>query len=855
VDLSKYGTALKLCENFVVQPFGGVTSRPGTEFLAEALDSAKPLKLIPFQFSVEQGYILEFGDQTMRVYRDGIPVLADISGIIAWVITTGYTVGQFVLGTLDDSQTTTWTEGVGYDVGDYVHASSGGIKFYFRCLRKHTADEAKWPWTDTDHWENLGGSPLGIYRCIQNHTSTANDEPWHGINWTTYWVLDGYALGVYELAVPYAAEDLARLTYEQSYDVLFLQHPDHAPQQLSRTAHNAWAIAAVTFGAGIGAPTVLTGGTGTSHEWQVTAVADDGQESLPSNTKAAASGTLTWTPPAVGTVHYYNIYMRKNLSGSFGWVAREAAASHVVDATVLPDYQKGPPEANAPFGGVGDYPGVASFFEQRMVYARTNNNPQTIWGSVTGAFGNFNISTPLSADDSYQFTLASRQLQEIRWLIALEDLLIGTGGGEWRMSAGGTSGAVTPTNVDLKMQSQWGSSYLRPVVIGNAILFVDGSKRVLRDLIFNLDVEGYAGNDLTLLANHLFNDREIVDLAYQQHPDTVVWAVRDDGVLLGMTYAREHEVWGWHRHTTDGLVENVATIFTEAGEVDTYIVVKRNVGGSDVKHIEVFRERLPSADITRAWAVDDGLRYDGWVLDTSYTMTLTGGSTWQVGESLTLTSSSSNTFLASDVGKYIKLSDGVNSVIVSVTGYTSDTVLTVTPYNRVVPTAMQAVGVHNWVRMITSFSGLEHLEGKTVQIFTDGNVQPEDTVSSGAITLPEPAARALIGLGYVCNLETMEIEIAAEGGTLQDRLRNAVSVMTRMENSRGLWVGPDEDHLDEVAFREDELYGEPTQLYTGDKEMAIEPSDGMTGRIYLRNNAPVPTTVLSIIPKMDFGED
>jgi len=857
VDLAKYPTALKLCENFIVQPFGGVTSRPGTEFLAEALDSTKALKLVPFQFSVEQGYILEFGDQTMRVYRDGNLVLADVSGIANWALSTGYTIGDFVVGTLDSIQTTTWREGLYFEIGDYVTASSGGIALQFRCIKNHVAEAANDPYSSSDHWETamVGGYPKGIYRCIQNHTSTANDEPFIGINWATYWVLDGYAYGPYELATPWPAEDLALLTYEQSYDVLFMQHPDYPPKELSRTAHNNWTVASVVFGATVLPPTNVTGGSGSDHDWKITSV--DGEESLPTASYLASSGTLTWTPPA-SQPHYYNIYMRKNLSGSWGWVDRVMAAgglsSYKIDNAKTPDYSKQPPEAQTPFNGADDYPGVATFFEQRLIYARTNNLPQTLWGSKTGFYRNFDISTPLQADDAFEFTLAARQLHDVRWLVPLDDLLIGTGGGEWRMSPGGDSDAVTPTSVNLRMQSQWGCATIRPVVIGNAVIFIDASLRVVRDLAYDLNVNGYQGNDLTLMAQHLFKGYTLADIAYQQHPDTVLWVVRDDGVLLGLTYAREHQVWGWHRHTTDGDFENVCSIFNAAGEVHTYVVVTRTVGGTEKKYIELFKDRLVNDEVDRAWAVDGGVHYNGLLTDRSYSLTLTGGTNWTVGESLTLTSSESYLFDSSDVGKYFKLKLGDDSVVVEVTAFTSGTVLTVTPYDRVVPVSMRATALHDWGRMITSMPGLEHLEGLTVQIVLDGNVQTEDTVSSGAVAFAHPAIRAFVGLGYTCNLETLEIEISAESGTLQDRLRSPVEITLRLENTRGIKVGPDADHLDEIAFRDDELYGDPTALFTGDKAVLVDPSDGTTGKLYLRNDQPVPTTVLSVIPRVDFGD-
>jgi hypothetical protein len=207
-----------------------------------------------------------------------------------------------------------------------------------------------------------------------------------------------------------------------------------------------------------------------------------------------------------------------------------------------------------------NYPGSVTLYQQRLLFGRTDTNPQTIFGSQTGNFQNFNTSRPLQDDDAIEFTLYSNQVNEIQWMTALRTLLIGSSGAEWEMTSGSNGGALTPTSVNVISQGNRGSEPLQPITIGNSLLFVARGGNTIRDYGYNFDVDGYTGDELTVLASHLFEMSEVRAWAYQRLPYSVIWCVTNDGKLYGLTYDKNQQVVGWHRHETLGAFESVASV-------------------------------------------------------------------------------------------------------------------------------------------------------------------------------------------------------------------------------------------------------------------------------------------------------
>ena len=413
-DFPKYNTSCKTLQNFLIAPQGAAVRRVGTSFIGEVKDSSKKTRLIPFEFSTTQTYILEFGDQYIRFFKDKGQILS-------------------------------------------------------------------------------GGS-------------------------------------IYEISSPYLEAELFDIKFAQSADVMYLCHPNHDVRKLSRTGHTNWSLASVSF-----------------------------------------SGN-----PAT------------------------------------------------PISGADNRPSCVSFFEQRLVFANTNNNPQTLWFSKSGDYEN--MTTGTSADSAMIYTIASNQVNAIRFIKTQRTLIIGTTGGEFSVSADGTDAAVTPTNIAIKRQSTFGSANVDAQPAGNATLFLQRARRKIRELSFNFDVDGYQASDLTIL-NESVTTSGITEMTYQQSPDSILWCVRQDGVLAGLTYLRSEEVIAWHRHIMGGSfgnghaqVESVASISGEINEDELWVIVKRTINGATKRYVECFANfDFDETDSTDFKFLDSHLSYSG-----SSTTTLSG---------------------------------------------------------------------------------------------------------------------------------------------------------------------------------------------------------------------------------------
>jgi hypothetical protein len=887
---------------------GGVSNRPGYYYLGEIKDSpTKTARLFPFQFSTVQAYMLEFGDQYMRVMKDGGRVTETDKNISAatkanpGVITLGLTatitgatqanpcvittaaahgfsngdavyisgvVGMVELNTntyyVANKTSTTFelvnSSGTNINSTAYTAYTSGGT-----VVSAHLYSNGDWVYVSSvAGMTQLNGK---IYKVANKTANTFELNTVDGVavntsSYTTY-TSGGTAARIYTLVTPYVEADLPLLKITQSADTLILTHPSYAPYKITRSAHTSWTIAAITFAPSISAPASFarSAGAGTGHTYAVTAVKANGEESLISGTATGGPGdTFTWT--AVADADHYEAYENKN--GVYGWLGyaglNAGSPSFIVPASLDPDMEQAPPTAKTPFASSSNYPGVAAFFQQRLEFARTNNKPQTVFGSVTGSFYNMNIRSPIHDDDSYEFTIDSRQVNEIRWLVPLDSLIIGTSGSEWRMKPAGNAGSVTPSSVDMKVQSEWGVSHIQPLIIGNTVLFIDGSEKQVRDLTYSLEVDGYDGNDLTILANHLFEQNTMTRWCYQKGTDSIVWAVRDDGKLLGMTYHKEHKVWGWHRHDTRGYFEDIASVLNSSGRSDVYAIVRRTVNGSTRRYIEFSASRY-FADIRDAFFLDSGLSLD-------VPITISGATKAAEGVITATSHGLSN-------GDYVDISDVVGMTQLNLNQYIVSDVTTHTFKLKNINTeayidtsAFSTYVSDGYARKAqTTVTGLDHLEGETVSAFANGSVVSNLTVTSGAVSLTSPASRIHVGIPYTQDIETLDFNyFPVQGGTAIDKTRFISAVTLKLKDTRALFVGPpllydadgneDDSRLQELKFRTDERYGDPMRAFTGDYPVPVEQAEDFRSAVlFIRNPYPVPFTILSAIPKVAFGEN
>ncbi len=595
VDLAKYQTALQLAENLFVRPHGGIVNRPGTRFVCEALDSAVAGRLVPFSFSTEQSYVLELGHESLRVIVNGGLALEE---------------GQQVEAISQADPAVLGVPAHGLSDGDEVVLSAG------RGMRE------------------LSGSVLVVCNATDETFQLSRKGAVQGIDSSGYAAYGGGSevARVYRLATPYAAADLAGLTWIQSADVMYLVHPNYDVRRLSRTGHTAWTIETVSFAPGIAAPanptateTVTTTPNPEVYEtysYKVTAISEEsGEESLPSAAATVENdlalegnlNTLAWD--AVTGAERYEVYKEDN--GVYGYIGGTEATSFQ-DRNITADLSSTPPKLKQPFAGGGNKPSTATFFEQRLVFAASANRPQTLWFSSSANFENFGTRSIAQDDDAVTVTLVARQVNAIRHLVAKEDLWALTSGGEWRIRGGGDVDFITPSSVTTKRVSAWGAAGVPPLEVGSSILFVVEKGQAVRDLFNQIalpEFDAQEGSDLSILAPHLFEGRAVRAWAYAQTPHSLIWVVMDDGRLLSFCYYREHRVHAWTRHATesldeeDGRFEEVAVI-PEGAEDVPYFLVARQVGGETRRYIE----RLPQRRTDRAeeaFFLDSGLSYGG----------------------------------------------------------------------------------------------------------------------------------------------------------------------------------------------------------------------------------------------------
>lgn len=434
---------------------------------------------------------------------------------------------------------------------------------------------------------------------------------------------DGLLSGV-SIESPYALDDVYALSTAQAGDIVYLAHKNYVLRKLTRSGtapDYEWALEEVVLNQSIAAPAAPTvtfvrdNGDDSAPlnytlRYVVTAVDGDGVESVasavgettgkyPTDWVVGNHVDLSWT--AVEGATEYNVY--RESAGYYGFIGVSRSTSFQ-DQNFEPDTATTPKEDWNPFEG-GNNPATVAFHQQRLVLGGTKDDPASFFMSRTGDYENFRKSRPLQDDDPVEYMLASGSIDEIRWMASFGDLLIGTSGAEYKATSGGA--AITSSDVQISVQSYWGSSGLAPLIIGQSVMHCQRSGSHVRDLYYSWESDGYAGNDLSLLAPQLVESHHIMQWAFQQSPGSNIWAVRDDGVLLCLTYMKEQNVYGWSRHVTQGKVLSVAVISGSQEDV-VMLVVEREVGGAKKYFLERLAGRFRDTDgIEEAFYVDCGL--------------------------------------------------------------------------------------------------------------------------------------------------------------------------------------------------------------------------------------------------------
>lgn len=671
----------------------------------------------------------------------------------------------------------------------------------------------------------------------------------------------------FTLVTPYTRDELSSINFTQSGDVMDMVQVNHKPQKLKRFAHDNWTITPVSLVPSVAAPASATattpgGGTGNTQVWryQVTAVLDDGsnaiEESLPVTSNSITvfnsniQATVTW--PAVGGAAYYNVYKDNAGAGIYGFVGKSNALTFT-DNNITPTKTDTPPTGTDPFVGAGNFPRAVSYYQQRLAYASTLNKPQTLWFSKTGVFMNFGYSTPQKDDDAITWTMASNEVNTIMHLLPLKSLLPFTDGAEWLIQ--GSAAGFTAKTINGGAESYNGIGQLRPLLIGSSAVYAQERGREVTAFGYSLQADGFSGNTISILSPHLIEDYSLVDWDYQKIPYHIIWAARSDGAMVTFTYIPEQDVNGWSHQHTDGKYLSVCSV-PEGRDDAVYACVERVINSVTKRYVELFANRIldrynGTAIISRAHFVDCGLTYNG-TNTAATTLTITGGTDWQSPETLTVTASAS-IFAVGDVGDILQyVPTPIDEPFrFKILAYTSPTVVQVQPLG-VVPTAIRGVAFVLWAFARNTFNGLSHLEGKIVSVLADGNVAPQQIVTAGAITIPDPSAIVHIGLPYRSLAETLSVNIAGKE-TLLDKPVQVASVALLVRDTRGGKIGSKESALFEMKQRDaSDNYGSIAAV-NGLAEVSISDTWENTGRFLMVQDDPLPMNVIAAIPRAEVG--
>lgn len=512
------------------------------------------------------------------------------------------------------------------------------------------------------------------------------------------------------------------------------------------------------------------------------------------------------------------------------------------------------------------WPHLCCFYEDRLIMAATDSYVNRIWGSVTGDYYDFSpdedYDGTITDSDAVDFTLLSRQVHPIKWLEPRDSLIIGTSGGEWKMSGATNSEPLTPTSIRARQEGYRGGSAVDAARVGNDVIFVQRLGKQLFSLAYSLERDGNVSSDLAILAEHLFRDYAIEAVAWQQYPYAVLWVLRADGVLLGLTYLPEHDVVAWHKHdlgaNTDGAtIESMCVIPDDSGD-RLYAKVVRTIGGSTQAFIERLAGEFVSEDSDAARFLDSWIASDNWNTTTDDYLKVTG-TTYTDGDTVTLQATGHTPFSAGSVGDYYRLreaSDHDSHVDVLITAYTDTDTVTGTLIGDC-PTGLQDTNTAEWAALVetlsTQLTNGGDYSGETLHVVVDGAYAGTADVDevSGDITLPYPAAVVVVGYAYTATAATFGLTGADTIGYLH-RLHRLGFFLDRSIGGR---YGVDEDDLVDIPMTQLDVgaMDQPPPLYTGQDYVEVAYADYTqpTSYVTIQQNLPYPMAVLALLLEVE----
>jgi hypothetical protein len=841
-DLAKQKVGLLTCRNAILTSTGSWKNRGGLKYIAEVEDSTKQHRLMSFVFSRLQAYGLVWGDQKLRIIKDG--AIVESGGSPVDVVTPYFAANNADLyesqsadvmtlvrsGTkpynLTRTSDTAWTlTAVDFQDGPWLPFQDGDDDITITPSAKTgagvtlTASAATFGSCGVGDHVRLGYvNPLDISQiywawaeitAIASSTSiTVTTQKDFGFEYFLnpdfkdgigFWENHSNIAGDATVDHVAASQELRFIRSVTPHDAIIRNNITVASQEdliLELVVTQVDTSFRVMVGTTAGAADILgvqiVNSTGTK-TWTVRPTQSD------------IWVTIDTTSQPSGTHKISNASLKRKDLATQNW--RLSA-----------------------WNSDRGWPRTVARHEQRTVWGGNNlDNPDTVWMSKTGEYESFPFSTPSLDTDGLSFTLASDRVNAIQWVIAHGELMVGTFGEEWRVTPGGAANTITPTAIDAKVKSNIGSIDVKPLRVGDSVLFLNRTSDRVYAIRYNSDFDTYKPIDLTILAPHLFDGYTITEWAYQKVPDSVVWMIRSDGKALGLSYHEDQEIFAWSIHDTDG--------------------VKRNINGSDVRYLEQLQPRITDEDLYLWHFQDSNITHN-----TPYTITgataadpvvitsaghgLNNGDKTKITDVVGMTELNDNYYLVSNkAASTFELQD-LAGVDIDGTGYTA------------------YVSGGEAREAIESWSGLTHLEGETIVAVADGNVNTPKVVASGVIALDNPGGIVVGGLPVTADLKTMPHEaVDSNGAPTHSKHKNVTEVNVYLNKTRGAFVVDSTDNLTELSFLDTDSGANPPPLFTGIKGVTIDGATSKLVNTFIRNTDPVPIEVVGIVTEVEFSDN
>lgn len=748
-------------------------------------------------------------------------------------------------------------------------------------------------------------------------------------------IVDG-DLVPYELETPYEeSQDLRLIQVAQTADTMYIVHPSYRPRKLLRLGDNQWVLTEVEAGKGKtnipylysveeqGVKITSLGSWGAENPayaaWGKTelgGIVSGAADTTCSFNEYLLSGdyvvsfaktkdigqvsiTITHGDNSITVINTFNrvdsvvpdefIHYEATFSTSKTIQSIKFAISGIDESLGIYNIQLSN-KPIFPFSSTDNYPRAVAFAQGRLWYGGTNNARDKIWGSngpdTDGTPHYDDFTTGVEATNALAFLLnpPSGKVEAIEWIRSNNTfLLIGTYGGVSKMTGTSDSAAVTPENINVRQITSYGCSSTPAEAIGPMVYYVQRSEKRLREIKYYITEDAFIADDKNIVSSDIVEEG-MIQIAYSVGNPDILWAVRRDGVLLGVTLDKAEGIAGWHRHYLggDSFVESI-TVIPRKGKTDQlYVSVRREINGQTVRYVECLTDevRIPiEADFyttedereestTRWHNAIYQKQLDYIFMDSCLTYNGSDYATESITYSDGVMTGPGGFFQATWVGRQIwgkydkKGRGGGRYRIVSVSADGASAEVEVLSERYLLDGTLEA---GEWYLTASELLGLDHLEGQEVMILASGMNHPVRTVTNGAITLDSEYSVVHVGLKYIGVFKSTDIELSRAASSPQSTLsipKRMLKVDVKFTNTLGAQFGSslynNERILDATS---DQRIGMPPIPFSGIKQVYVQSGydnggvDDTESHVVVIQDYPQPCNILIIQPRMDVSDE